>query len=171
MWSSGRWAIGGNLSTNAAVENLIVDCTDDIDDDKLEAWPDYFRKNYQNHQAPLYQDLPLGVFYCEGKGMMMVRTALPFVEPAQHQETGEGYRGTHEFQCGPHTQDGGMEIYAVGKFLDAIAFENGKPLFQDRRVVFDPPCRYLARGAALVHSSGAFKTVFSLTIPPGRSTD
>ena len=32
-------------------------------------------------------------------------------------------------------QDGGMEIYAVGKFLDEIVFENGKLLFQDRRVV------------------------------------
>ena len=30
-----------------------------------------------------------------------------------------------------------MEIYAVGKFLDEIAFENGKPLFQDRRVVLE----------------------------------
>ena len=34
-------------------------------------------------------------------------------------------------------QDGGMEIYAVCKILNEIVFENGKPLFQDRRVVLE----------------------------------
>ena len=34
-------------------------------------------------------------------------------------------------------QEGGMEIYAVGKFLDEIVFEIDKPLYQDRSVVLE----------------------------------
>ena len=137
----------------SAVENLIVDCTHDIDDDKLEAWPDYFAEDAVYQIIPrrsFDQDLPLGVLYCEGKGMMIdrieaLRTANIF-EPHTHchllsrpsiRETGEGYKVRTNFNVVRTMQDGGMEIYAVGKFLDAIVFENGKPLFQDRRVVLE----------------------------------
>ena len=50
-------------------------------------------------------------------------------------ETDNGYRARTNFNVVRTMQDGGMEIYAVGKFLDEIVFENGKPLFQDRREV------------------------------------
>ena len=34
-------------------------------------------------------------------------------------------------------QDGRMEIYATGKYVDVITFVSGKPLFKDRRVVLE----------------------------------
>jgi anthranilate 1,2-dioxygenase small subunit len=33
--------------------------------------------------------------------------------------------------------DGGGEMFAVGKYLDRIVIENGEPLLQDRRVVLE----------------------------------
>ena len=60
----------------SAIENLIVDCAHDIDDDNLEAWPDYFAEDAVYQIIPrrsFDQDLPLGVRYCEGKCMMIDR--------------------------------------------------------------------------------------------------
>ena len=74
-----------------------------------------------------------------------LRTANIF-EPHTHchllsrpsiKETGEGYKARTNFNVVRTIQDGGMETYAVGKFLEAIVFEKGKPLFQDRRVVLE----------------------------------
>ena len=42
-------------------------------------------------------------------------------------ETDNGYRARTNFNVVRTMQDGDMEIYAVGKFLDEIVFENGKP--------------------------------------------
>ncbi len=74
-----------------AIETLIIDCAHDIDDDNLEAWPNYFTENaiYQIiSRRSFEQGLPLGVLYCEGKGMMIdriqaLRTANIF-EPHTH---------------------------------------------------------------------------------------
>ena len=136
-----------------AIEKLIVDYAHDIDDDNLEAWPNYFTEDAIYQIIPrrsFEQDLPLGVLYCEGKGMMIdriqaLRTANIF-EPHTHchllsrpsvEETESVYTARTNFNVVRTMQDGGMEIYAVGKFLDKIAFEEGKPLFQDRRVVLE----------------------------------
>ena len=37
-------------------------------------------------------------------------------------------------------QDGRMDIYAVGKYLDVIVFDREKPLLKDRRVVLESRC-------------------------------
>ena len=34
-------------------------------------------------------------------------------------------------------QDGRMEIYAIGKYMDRITLAGNKPQFQDRRVVLE----------------------------------
>ena len=49
--------------------------------------------------------------------------------------TDNGYRARTNFNVVRTMLDGGMEIYAVEKFLDEIVFENDKPLYQDRSVV------------------------------------
>tara|TARA_B100000475_G_C14820982_1_gene240589 strand:- start:42 stop:560 length:519 start_codon:yes stop_codon:yes gene_type:complete len=148
-------SINGMTPNNfvCAIEKLIVDYAHDIDDDNLEAWPNYFTEDAIYQIIPrrsFEQDLPLGVLYCEGKGMMIdriqaLRTANIF-EPHTHchllsrpsvEETESVYTARTNFNVVRTMQDGGMEIYAVGKFLDKITFEGGKPLFQDRRVVLE----------------------------------
>ena len=126
----------------SAIENLIVDCAHDIDDDNLEAWPGYFTEEAVYQVIPrrsFDQDLPLGVLYCEGKGMMIdrieaLRTANIFelhthchlLSRPSIKETDNGYRARANFNVIRTMHDGGMEIYAVSKFLDEIAFEIGK---------------------------------------------
>ena len=137
----------------SAIRNLVIDCALDINDDNLEAWPGYFTEDAVYQIIPrrsFDQDLPLGVLYCEGKGMMIDRIealwAANIFEPHTHghwlsrssiKETDNGYRARTNLNVVRTMQDSGMEIYAVGKFLDEIAFENGKPLVRDRRVVFE----------------------------------
>ncbi|MBO89821.1 MAG: hypothetical protein CMP14_09900 [Rickettsiales bacterium] len=136
-----------------AIETLIIDCAHDIDDDNLEAWPNYFTEDAIYQIIPrrsFEQGLPLGVLYCEGKGMMIdriqaLRTANIF-EPHTHchllsrtsvKEAESVYTARTNFNVVRTMQDGGMETYAVGKYLDKISFEGGKPLFRDRRVVLE----------------------------------
>lgn len=61
----------------------------------------------------------------------------PILSRPSIKETDEGYRARTNFSVVRTMQDGGMEIYAVCKILNEIVFENGKPLFQDRRVVLE----------------------------------
>ena len=87
-------ALPNAIDSNARIAEVLVDYVHDIDDDNLEAWPDYFtedaiyqiipRENFEN-------DLPLGLLYCEGRGMMVdridaLRTANIF-EPHTHCHT------------------------------------------------------------------------------------
>ena len=55
------------------IEDFLLDCAHDLDDDRLEAWPGYFTDDAvyrilprESHQ----RNLPLGVLFCEGRGMM-----------------------------------------------------------------------------------------------------
>lgn len=138
----------------ARIEDFLLDCAHDLDDDNLEAWPDYFTDDaiYQIIPRESYeQGLPLGVLYCEGKGMMKdrinaLRTANIF-EPHTHchvmgrpriREEEDGVcKARTNFNVVRTKQDGSMEIYAAGKFVDEIVFEDDRPRLQDRRVVLD----------------------------------
>jgi anthranilate 1,2-dioxygenase small subunit len=136
------------------IEDFLLDCAHGLDDDELETWPDFFTEDavYQIIPRESYeQKLPLGILYCEGKGMMLdrinaLRTANIF-EPHTHchilsrprisaRDDG-GLQARTNFNVIRTKQDGAMEIYAAGKFVDEIVVEDGKPLFRDRRVVLE----------------------------------
>ena len=136
------------------IEDFLLDCAHALDDDELESWPDFFTEDavYQIIPRESYeQKLPLGILYCEWKGMMLdrinaLRTANIF-EPHTHchilsrprisaRDDG-GLQARTNFNVIRTKQDGAMEIYAAGKFVDEIVVEDGKPLFRDRRVVLE----------------------------------
>ena len=136
------------------IEDFLLDCAYALDDDQLESWPDFFTEDavYQIIPRESYeQNLPLGILYCEGKGMMFdrinaLRTANIF-EPHTHchilsrpsisaRDDG-GFQARTNFNVIRTKQDGAMEIYAAGKYIDEIVVEDDKPLFQDRRVVLE----------------------------------
>ena len=48
-----------------------------------------------------------------------------------------GFQARSNFNVIRTKQDGAMEIYAAGKYVDEIVVEDGKPLFRDRRVVLE----------------------------------
>ena len=136
------------------IEDVLLEYVHDIDDDKLETWPEYFTEDavYQIIPRKSFEgSLPLGIFHCEGKGMMIdrinaLRTANIF-EPhsychmlgrSQVIKCGTGScEARTSFSVVRTKQDGGMEIFAVGKYLDKISLEGERLLLCDRRVVLD----------------------------------
>ncbi|PPR64231.1 MAG: Anthranilate 1,2-dioxygenase small subunit [Alphaproteobacteria bacterium MarineAlpha4_Bin2] len=136
------------------IENFLLDCAHDLDDDRLEAWPDYFTTDAIYRILPREsheKDLPLGVLYCEGRGMMIdridaLRTANIY-EPHSHchvlgpTRLQKGFDGTYaartNFTVIRTKQDGTMDVYAAGKYLDKLVFKSETPLIQDRQVVLE----------------------------------
>ena len=136
------------------VEDLLTDYTHALDDFELDRWPDFFTEDgiYQIIPRESYdQNLPLGILFCDGRGMMVdrilaLRTANIFEPHTNSHITGrpklsQSDDGTinarSNFNITRTMQDGRMEIYATGKYVDVITFVGGKPLFKDRRVVLE----------------------------------
>jgi anthranilate 1,2-dioxygenase small subunit len=136
------------------IEDFLVAYVHDIDDGHLDRWPGYFTEDgiYQiitaeNHAA----GLPMGIMYCQGRGMMTDRiqalgsanifedhTYCHLLGRAQITENGDGTHGARSnFTVMRTMQDGRTEIFAVGKYLDKIVMKDGRPLLQDRRVVLE----------------------------------
>lgn len=146
--------LSNDIDPRRLIEDFLLDYAHDLDDDQLENWPKQFTEDavYQIIPRTSYdQDLPLGILYCEGRGMMIdrinaLRTANIY-EPHTHchilsrpriEETPDGaYTSRTNFSVIRTKQDGTMEIYAAGKYVDEIAIEDGKPMFRDRRVVLE----------------------------------
>ena len=136
------------------IEDFLIDYAHDIDDDKLESWPDYFTEEavYQIVPRKSYElKHPLGVLYCEGRGMMIdrinaLRTANIF-EPHTHChllsrpsvcEIEEGLYSTRtNFTVIRTQQNGNMSIFTAGKYVDEIILNNNTPLLRDRRVILE----------------------------------
>jgi len=138
----------------AQIEDFLSDYVHAIDDDRIEEWPGFFTENgfYQvitreGHAA----GHPIGVMHCEGRGMMRDRVKAMrqanIFEPHVYchvlgrprlRETAPGvYAARTNMQVIRTMQDGGMDIFAVGRYLDTIVVENGAPRLKDRRVVLD----------------------------------
>lgn len=135
------------------IEDFLADYTHAIDDDELERWPDFFTEdalyqitNRENYDA----GLPMGVMICEGRGMMAdrvmaLRTANIY-EPHTYchllsrtrlAEDGGAFTARTNFQVVRTMQDGRMELYATGKYVDRIVVADGAPLLAERRVVLE----------------------------------
>lgn len=147
-------ALPNEIDPKTRIADFLIDYAHDIDDDNLEAWPDYFAEDavYQIIPRESFEnDLPLGVLYCEGRGMMVdridaLRTANIF-EPHTHchvlgapriRDAGNRlYTARTNFTVIRTKQDGAMDIFAAGKYVDEITFKDDRPLFRDRRVVIE----------------------------------
>ena len=137
----------------ARVEALLADYAHCIDDDRLEAWPDFFteachyrvvtRENYD-------RGLPLSLVYCDTRGMLAdrisaLRTANIY-EPHVYchlagaasvlEEAGE-LRARSNFIVARTMANGETTIFACGKYLDRIVEEAGELKFRERVAVLD----------------------------------
>ena len=140
--------------TRRRIEELIHDYAHCIDDDRLEAWPDFFTEacryvviSRENHE----RGLPAGVIMCDSRRMLEDRiTALRqanIYEPQcyRHLISAISLTGEDEGVVSAQTsytvirtmQEGDVAIFSTGKYLDAIVFEDGAPRFKERIVVFD----------------------------------
>jgi anthranilate 1,2-dioxygenase small subunit len=136
------------------IENLLADYADCIDDDRLEAWPDFFVDDCrylitdrESHQAGLRH----GVIYCASRGMLMDRiTAMRRVlvyEPHRYRHIlapariGKVENGVAEarsnFLAVRIMHDGETSLFATGRYLDRIDVSRSPFRFIERLVILD----------------------------------
>ncbi|MFP6773043.1 MAG: aromatic-ring-hydroxylating dioxygenase subunit beta [Alphaproteobacteria bacterium] len=139
---------------NDVIEAFLTAYVHDIDDGALEGWPNYFTEDgiYQIITRENFEaGLPMGIMYCQGRGMMSDRiqamgsanifedhTYCHILGPSQISETGAGdYQARTNFTVFRTMQDGRTETYVVGKYLDRITMRGDGPLLLERRVVLE----------------------------------
>ncbi|MBT4486309.1 MAG: aromatic-ring-hydroxylating dioxygenase subunit beta [Rhodospirillaceae bacterium] len=146
--------MAGEMTARTEIEDFIVSYAHDIDDGAVERWPGYFAEDgiYQIITRETFEaGLPLGIMYCEGRGMMSDRVkamqtaniyeAHTYCHMLGRSQIGSGDNGRYgvrtNFNIVRTMQDGGSKMFAVGKYLDVIEIQDGRPLFKERRVVLE----------------------------------
>jgi anthranilate 1,2-dioxygenase small subunit len=137
----------------AAIEALIDDYAEAIDNGEIERWPGFFTVDgsYQiitreSHDA----GLPIGILYCDSRGMMedrvrALRTANIYEPHAyrhllgrpRFERGGDGFDVRSNFAVFRIAQDGDTVTFATGRYLDRIVDDGGALRFRSRRVVLD----------------------------------
>ena len=139
------------------VVSLNADYARAIDDDRLEDWPSFFTDKclYKVTSADNHRrGLEVGVIYADSNGMLRDRVAalreaniyerqsyrhlvgLPaIVGPIN--EDGEVTRAETPFLVVRIMRDGTMDIFATGRYLDALVDDGGVLRLRERVVVCD----------------------------------
>ena len=142
-----------DLTIRLLIDDLISDYVHAVDDDELERWPEFFtadakykiiaRENYDAGR-------PIGVLYCDSRGMMRdrinaLRTANIY-EPHTYchvvgrtrvKKDGDIYKARTNFEVIRTMQDGGDFRFAVGKYVDEIVVADGQAVFKSRIVILE----------------------------------
>jgi anthranilate 1,2-dioxygenase small subunit len=136
------------------INELIAAYADCIDDDRLEEWPDFFVDDCrylitdrESHEAGLQH----GVIYCASRGMLVdrvttLRRVLMFEAHRYRHLIGptrivalDG--GVAEIRSNVFVarimHDGGMSLFATGRYLDRIDVSQTPYRFIERLVVLD----------------------------------
>jgi len=136
------------------VVRLNADYARVIDDDRLEDWPAFFTEKclYKVTSADNHRrGLEVGVIYADSNGMLRDRVAalreaniyerqtyrhligLPAIVGAE----GEVTRAETPFLVVRIMRDGTMDLFATGRYLDALVDDGGALRFRERVVVCD----------------------------------
>lgn len=144
-----------SLQVRDQIENFLTHTAHLIDDDQLEAWPELFAQDcvYEiTTRENLAKKRPIGIMYCEGRGMLQdrilaMRTANIFEEhtychtlsrPEITDEGGQRYAVRTNFTVHRTMYTGAMDLFTLGRYVDLISLESGEPVFIKRQVVLDP---------------------------------
>jgi anthranilate 1,2-dioxygenase small subunit len=125
-----------------------------IDDDKLEAWPDFFADDclYQvigreNFDA----GLPAAIFYCEGRGMLIDRIVAERranIYPMHYTRhiiggaivtasAGDEIQAQASYVVLQTKDDGETHIFNAGKYVDRFIRVDGKLRLKQRSCIYD----------------------------------
>jgi anthranilate 1,2-dioxygenase small subunit len=142
------------VSLHPRIAQLCADYARAIDDDRLEDWPGFFADpclytitSADNHR----HGLPAGLMYADSMGMLRDRVAAlreaNIYErqryrhliglPAIVGEAGSGVRVETPFLVVRIMRDGRMDLFATGRYLDAVIEEARTLRFRERVVVCD----------------------------------
>jgi anthranilate 1,2-dioxygenase small subunit len=137
-----------------AIEDLIADYAHAIDDDRLEAWPDFFTADGTYTIMPREshaKGYAVGIMNCTSPGMMKDRVLAyrkaNVYEPHCYRhllsairvmdEAGGVYTVHSGYAIVRTMQEGDMAVFSAGKCIDKVVFEGGRPKFKDRLIVCD----------------------------------
>jgi 3-phenylpropionate/cinnamic acid dioxygenase small subunit len=140
--------------TVARLSTLNAEYARTIDDDRLEAWPDYFVEDclYSITTADNHaRGMQAGLVWCDTRDMLHDRVAalrkanvyerqryrhIIGQSAVLSQADGE-VRSETPFLVVRIMRDGTMDLFATGRYLDEVADVSGKPRFRRRIVVCD----------------------------------
>ncbi len=137
-----------------SLDDLQTDYAHAIDDGDLEAWPGFFTEDarYKIMTRETYEaSLPMGVLYCNTRGMMSDRvlalrtaniyephTYCHLLSRGRYQQDADGViTGRTNFSVTRTMEDGQMDLFAVGKYLDTFAEEDGAFKFKERLAIIE----------------------------------
>jgi anthranilate 1,2-dioxygenase small subunit len=141
--------------TNDMVAALISDYAHALDDGQLDRWPGFFTETALYHVTTREnhdQGLPIGIIRCVGRGMMADRvkafhTANIFEPHCYNHLLGPARISPGQppgsiasrcnFQIVRIMEDGRMDLFATGKYLDEIVLDAGVAKLAQRIVVLD----------------------------------
>ena len=141
--------------THDMVTALISDYAHALDDGQLDLWPGFFTETARYHATTREnhdQGLPIGIIRCVGRGMMADRvkafhTANIFEPHCYNHLLGPSrispgkspgaIASRCNFQIVRIMEDGRMDLFATGKYLDEVVLDDGAAKFAERVVVLD----------------------------------
>ena len=136
------------------IDRFLADYAHRLDDGLIDAWTGFFSADalYQITTRENFEaGYPIGIMLCEGRGMMedrvlALKTANVFEphtychivgRPEIRDASPEVLSARSNFSVFRTMEDGEAELFATGKYLDQIVFEDGMPKFKARRVILD----------------------------------
>jgi anthranilate 1,2-dioxygenase small subunit len=137
-----------------ALEELYADYAHCLDHDELERWPDFFTEDcfYRVTSAENYEaGLPLGLIYATSRNMLKDRVSAlreaNIYEPQRYRHLVSSLRvaGEAEGELAAEAnflvirtmQDGGMTVFAAGRYVDRVVRAGGEWKFARKEVVLD----------------------------------
>jgi 3-phenylpropionate/cinnamic acid dioxygenase small subunit len=142
------------LSQRAEIEALYADYAHCLDDDALEAWPDFFTDDcrYRITSAENFEaGMPIGIVYATSKAMLVDRVMAlrkaNIYEPQRYRHIIGAIRiGANEDGTVPIVanlivvrtmQDGAMMLFAAGRYVDRLVRRGEVWKFARKEVVLD----------------------------------
>jgi anthranilate 1,2-dioxygenase small subunit len=140
------------------VEDLLHAYVQCIDDDRLEAWPEFFTEDCLYQIAPREnadQGLPIALMYCDGRGMLQDRVVAHrqanLFAPHLYRHLVSAIRITGQdngvvavranyavFRTAVDPiHYGATEVYSVGEYRDKVVFVDGAAKFKEKTVIAD----------------------------------
>jgi anthranilate 1,2-dioxygenase small subunit len=142
------------IARRLELETLYTDYCACLDSDALERWPEFFTEDchYRVTSAENYEaGLPLGLIYATSQNMLRDRISAlrdaNIYEPQRYRHLISGIRIEREeagalevtanFLVVRTMQDGGMMLFAAGRYVDRVARDEGVWKFARKAVVLD----------------------------------
>jgi anthranilate 1,2-dioxygenase small subunit len=142
------------ISRRLEIDALYADYAHCLDNDELEAWPEFFTEDcaYRITSAENFEaGLPLGIVYATSKGMLVDRVMAlrkaNIYEPQRYRhligaikigaEEAGGLSLVANFIVVRIMQDGAMMLFAAGRYVDRLVPGDGGWKFARKDVVLD----------------------------------